>query len=149
MSTTITLDRSRLRLVRSCSSTREVGRWCVRACAQTCECPACLDMLPVDVLGGVAVEVVHDEALGVQLGYHWLGHKGHFTGEEDNLIAPEKGAQEVVNTWTLPESPALQPLGWGGTGWGEELVGILHLARGFPTSYSLCTKTSFISRRSV
>lgn len=53
-----------------------------------CVFPPCLDVLPIDVLGGVAVEVVHDEPLRVQLGYHWLGNKGDLAGEEDNLVAP-------------------------------------------------------------
>lgn len=53
-----------------------------------CVFPPCLDVLPIDVLGGVAVEVVHDEPLRVQLGYHWLGNKGDLAGEQDNLVAP-------------------------------------------------------------
>ena len=75
--------------------------------AWTLEYRACLDVLSINVLGGVAVEVVHDEALGVQLGYHRLCHKGDLAGEEDNLVAAEEGAEEVVDARTLLESPAL------------------------------------------
>lgn len=80
---------------------------CVSGRAWTLEYRACLDVLSINVLGGVAVEVVHDEALGVQLGYHRLCHIGDLAGEEDDLVAAEEGAEEVVNARTLLESPAL------------------------------------------
>lgn len=80
---------------------------CVSGRAWTFEDRACLDVLSINVLGGVAVEVVHDEALRVQLGYHRLCHVGDFTSEEDDLIAAEEGVEEVVDARTLLESPAL------------------------------------------
>lgn len=66
-----------------------------------------LDVLSILVLGGFTEQGPADDAVGVKLPEHLIGHHAGHTGEEDEFVVLVEVAEEVVDTRTLGHTPSM------------------------------------------
>lgn len=66
-----------------------------------------LDVLSILVLGGFTEQGPADDAVGVKLPEHLIGHHAGHAGEKDEFVVLVEVAEEVVDTRTLGHTPSM------------------------------------------